>query len=62
LIAGAAGLTATALTAGAVTISAAELAMLIGGGVSAVALAIMNDYKIEFENGRVVIEKNTKAK
>lgn len=62
LIAGAAGLTATALTAGAVTISAGELAILIGGGVSVAALAIMNDYKIEFENGRVVIEKNTKAK
>ena len=58
LIAGAAGFTATALTVGTVTISTAELAILVGGSVA--SLAILKGYgKIKINpDGSVEIVKN----
>jgi hypothetical protein len=58
LIAGAAGFTATAFTAGTVTITTAELAILIGGSVA--SLAILKGYgKIKINpDGSVEIVKN----
>lgn len=59
LIAGAAGLTATALTVGTVTMTATELAMLIGGGLGLATLAMKHGYKIKFNpDGTVSIENN----
>ena len=58
LIAGAAGFTATALTVGTVTISTAELAILVGGSVA--SLALLKGYgKIKINpDGSVEIVKN----